>query len=181
VFPKIIVRIGSQGTRTNFSLCRHFIFAQVGLDTLQDLALNDIKNKISTSNIITEMFSKFTSKNPDILTMEDAVFSEICSKSETMNMIKGLIQNMSEGEDPHRSVTLNFLLRRIIVSSKPLVRLLCPLGCWHAMSSLHLFLYCPTHYGTPRYATPMLCGFCRKSRPNNTKICVHCWARFIER
>ncbi|KAI0790363.1 hypothetical protein C8Q75DRAFT_891279 [Abortiporus biennis] len=90
---------------------------KVGLLSLQKLAEQDIKNKILNMSILEEVFSKFSSRYPDILKIEvERIFTHGLSPND-MLLLQQKIKSVALGELPHATNAMMGLLERLPLGS----------------------------------------------------------------
>ncbi|OBZ67216.1 hypothetical protein A0H81_12859 [Grifola frondosa] len=83
------------------------------LSVLKRLAMEDIRSKLSGNNILVEVFSKFTSRYPEIQEMETEYFRSI--RHNVINSIPSWMDRVAEGELPHSSAVLTLMMRKLAV------------------------------------------------------------------
>ncbi|KAF9785367.1 hypothetical protein BJ322DRAFT_1062892 [Thelephora terrestris] len=97
------------------------------IEPLRDLALNDIRSKITSTNLIPELFSSFASRYEDIAKMEcELMYDEYNDENTTAEGIK-FIESVPGGNLAHRAGALKIVLKEGLLNR---VFLRCPnLGC----------------------------------------------------
>ncbi|EED83025.1 predicted protein [Postia placenta Mad-698-R] len=118
-------------------------FAEMcGITELQELALKDITAKLSSKNILAELFSTFTSWYPDVQKSELDFFSKkFRSSPEVLNGLSRWTNKMARGDLPHGGDILASLFQQMAVPvdlepPKPK----CPKG--HIRTSKDVQVYC---------------------------------------
>jgi len=74
---------------------------KLGLSSLRDLALKDVESKLNESNILTELFSKFTSLHKVVLTAETKFLLKILHDEVNAKIVRDHILSMAEGKTLH--------------------------------------------------------------------------------
>ncbi|KAM5532553.1 hypothetical protein V8D89_013759 [Ganoderma adspersum] len=97
-----------------------------GIQPLKEAALNDIKDKLSPHNILTELFSSFTTIHPDIRAMEVEYLGDHIRQQSILDRLPTWFQYLEDGELPNGagSTLASVLLKVVSGSVKP-----CPRGC----------------------------------------------------
>ncbi|OBZ67212.1 hypothetical protein A0H81_12855 [Grifola frondosa] len=83
------------------------------LQDLKKLAFNDIRSKLSADNILVELFSKYTSRYPDIHEMQTDFFCDKCLRSTALGSVPAWMERVAQGELPHSSGTLASLILKL--------------------------------------------------------------------
>ncbi|KAI0072281.1 hypothetical protein K474DRAFT_1678790 [Panus rudis PR-1116 ss-1] len=87
---------------------------KVGLDGLKDDSLKKIRDSIGPNTIVDELFSKFSSRYPEVLQIEMDYFCTHAIKNPAvMSKVQQRIQSVVKGDLPHAAPVLMAILQRI--------------------------------------------------------------------
>ncbi|KAL6300209.1 hypothetical protein BKA93DRAFT_752866 [Sparassis latifolia] len=84
---------------------------KLGMDALKILAANDLRMKLSTENILDELFSQFTSWYPELLETQVEFFCDNCIGSGILPALEQKISAIVAGRSPHADAALTRLFR----------------------------------------------------------------------
>ncbi|KAI0927678.1 hypothetical protein AcV5_008151 [Taiwanofungus camphoratus] len=97
-------------TETELPLCSpksmYRLADKLGLDELKEHALEDIRSKLSTDNVLDELFSQFTSRYPDVMEVETAFLRKIRVSSDVMPLLQQKCEAIAGGYLPHAAGAL---------------------------------------------------------------------------
>ncbi|KAF9645620.1 hypothetical protein BDM02DRAFT_3262815 [Thelephora ganbajun] len=143
---------------------------------LRDLAFDDIRSKVTSTNVVTELFSSFTSRESDVMKMHCKLLSGKFHERNTTSSVADLIKSMAGGSAVHRAGALKLALRNGRSKGGALLR--CPYHhCdFHhnpiSYRSMGPSLECPRDHweGNPL----MECTNCGQVRSNSHTECQRC-------
>lgn len=149
----------------------------LGMKALRGLAYHEMRSKITSANIIPELFSTFTSRHADIAEMQCALlydkFNDESTTDEGMALIKGIVG----GGSAHSAHVFKQALKEGLFNSvfPRCARKECKFHNNNTCGLLKSSLDCPLHYCFGR----MVCSECR-ARPGRLgqKSCDDCGKRF---
>ncbi|GBE90192.1 hypothetical protein SCP_1900410 [Sparassis crispa] len=84
---------------------------KLGMDALKILAANDLRMKLSSENILDELFSQFTSWYPELLETQVESFCDNCIGSGILPALEQKISAIVAGRSPHADAALTRLFR----------------------------------------------------------------------
>jgi len=91
----------------------------LNIDPLRDLALSQIRSRITSANVITEFFSGFTSRSSEVLKMQSELLAETFDDRDTTASAVDLIKSMAGGAGAHHASALKLGLRKGFSSVRP--------------------------------------------------------------
>ncbi|KAF9645618.1 hypothetical protein BDM02DRAFT_3271586 [Thelephora ganbajun] len=145
---------------------------------LRDLAFDDIRSKVTSTNVVTELFSSFASRQGDVAKMQCRLLYDNFNNTTTTEKGVEFIESMLGGNLAHRAGALKLGLREGLLGG---VFLRCPReDCdMHNNTIPHhlLGLRCPeSHRGRAPY---LECASCGDSRTDSEYTsCDNCGKRF---
>ncbi|KAH7906108.1 hypothetical protein BJ138DRAFT_1117870 [Hygrophoropsis aurantiaca] len=87
---------------------------KLGINTLEASALAAIEEHLSQSNVLDELFSKFTSKYPAIQEMEMRILMENRTQPEVTQAFPGMIQKIFQGQMPHAEKVQSDVMQKLL-------------------------------------------------------------------
>ncbi|KAI0929768.1 hypothetical protein AcV7_010398 [Taiwanofungus camphoratus] len=87
------------------------------LQELRQLAIDDIRSKLSADNILTELFSRFTSRYPEIQQLQVDFISTHSLNASVLATMPQWIERVVQGDLPHSGTALIYLIQKL--ANKP--------------------------------------------------------------
>jgi len=80
----------------------------LGLDHLADLAFHDIINKMTSENVVGELFSEFTAQNDRLMKRQSLLLTSTLKTPNTISVFQRYVQEVASGAVPHCRDALKF-------------------------------------------------------------------------
>jgi len=153
--------------------------AALDVKPLRDLAFDDIRSKVTSANVVTELFSRFTSRENEVMKVHCELLSDKCREKSTTASMVDLIKGMVGGKAAHRAGALKLTLR----NGRPRggVFLRCPdsdCDFHHNPTSVRPSLRCPRRHASRMISPYLECANCLQVRSNHYIECQGCGQRF---
>jgi len=151
------------------------------INPLCDTALADIKSKVSSENVVEEVFSWVTATQEKIMEVESAIFIQNLKDRKLITLVSDNIGRISKGTSSHCANVLMLGLERGVKSKKlnKGVLLRCPRNYCSRRNSPVSYL----SLGSSTYCTncgcTMQCAGCGHTRCRSDSSCQGCKKRFL--